>query len=39
VSSPHDVNDVVIDSGRQKAPAGGLSHVPGPMLVISGQLE
>ena len=24
VSSPHDVIDVVIDGGKQKAPAGGL---------------
>jgi hypothetical protein len=24
VSSPHDVIDVVIDDGKQKAPAGGL---------------
>ena len=38
-SSPHDVIDVVINGGKQKAPAGGLRHLSGLGLVISGQLE
>jgi hypothetical protein len=29
-SSLHDVIDVVIDGEKQKAPAGGLNHLPGP---------
>jgi hypothetical protein len=33
------VIDVVIDGGKQKAPAGVTKHLPGPELAISGQLE
>jgi len=29
MSSPHDVIDVVIDGGKQKAPAGVTYHLPG----------
>jgi hypothetical protein len=38
-SSPHDVIEVVIVGEKQKAPADGLRYLPGPGLVISGQLE
>jgi len=38
-SSPHDVIDGVIVGRNKKAPAGDLRHLPGPGLVISGQLE
>jgi hypothetical protein len=31
--------DVVINGGKQKSPGRWFDHLPGPGLVISGQLE
>jgi len=38
-SSSHDVIDMVIYFGKQKAPAGDLWHLPGSELGFLGQLE